>query len=400
MTDAGLEQGLALVDNALETLDAEKANQALLPLEKTHARDPHVLTARARIRAQQGDLEGARRILEDVVTKSPNLGVPSAYLGQVLAGMEQWVLARPRLEKALQLGVDKPSVRHALGVVMLRMNRHADAVTHLQKALAGDAKNADIMVQLAAALDAAGKAADAQAVLEKLRDAGSDVPTLHVMLANYQRDHGKLEEAVQTLDGAISKFPKEYALHRAKATMLASLGRVGEVGTLIRGIPEAQRNAEDWSFLSTLAMADKKPQDAAKAARAAIAADPAYWRGHQALGLALEEAAPADGNAVMAAYEKAIELGDPEGLAGTRLGLLLMSVPGDVNTKEAIRVLEATRTRSGNNPATLWHLALAYARGKEGAKVKSICESLLRAELDPDLKKQAKELLAQVPTLK
>ena len=400
MADEALRKVLSQVDDALEAGDVAKAEKTLIPLEKSNPREAHVMVARARVQASRGDFGGAIKLLEEVVGKNPMQPIPMAYLGQVLTAQGQWALARPRLEKALQLGLDKPSLRHALGVAHFRLGRAADAVTHLQKAADAAPGKPEILVQLAAALDAAGKADQATQVVSQLKDLAPTDPNAYVLLANFQRDHGKPNDALATLDEALARFKDQHALRRAKAAILGAMGRTADIATTLRAIPDAERNAEDWAFLSTMALAEKKPQDALKAAQAAVAADPGWWRSHQALGLAKEEATPADGDGVVAAYTEAIRLGDPEGLAGTRLGLLLLSVNAEANAKEAVNVLEATRTRAGDQPATLWHLAMAYARLKDTAKAKTLCQTLgSQAGAPAELKEQAKALLAELPKL-
>jgi predicted Zn-dependent protease len=111
------------------------------------------------------DFAAAQQVLEPLARQLPDAPEPNYFLGDVLLAREQPERALPFLEKSVRLEPNEPQARGALGRAYALVGRPADAIPHLQQALAADT-DGSLRYQLARAYQATGRTEEAQAALQ------------------------------------------------------------------------------------------------------------------------------------------------------------------------------------------------------------------------------------------
>jgi len=170
--------------------------EATFLLEKDSARASVYLTALGNILARQGDIEGAKAKLGEAIAADPSSALAHSALGTLLmakredaakakAQLEMALNSRPanvralvalgqielaegdvaramdHLEAALRVS-DDFDARLALGNALVRQQKPAEAIAHLQRAAEIDPKSAVAFSALGQALLSAGRAEDAE----------------------------------------------------------------------------------------------------------------------------------------------------------------------------------------------------------------------------------------------
>jgi predicted Zn-dependent protease len=111
------------------------------------------------------DLAGAQPLLGQLAAALPDSAEVNLLLGDVLLAQEHAERALPYLEKSVRLQADEPQARGALGRAYALLGRPAEAIPHLQRAVAADT-DGSIRFQLARAYQAAGRVEQAQAAMK------------------------------------------------------------------------------------------------------------------------------------------------------------------------------------------------------------------------------------------
>jgi predicted Zn-dependent protease len=114
---------------------------------------------------QLRDLEGAQRVLDELLAAAPEAPDLNYFVGDVLLARDQPANAIPFLEKAVRLEPDAAHAQGALGRAYALVGRAVDAIPHLKKALPADV-DGSLRYQLARSYQAAGRDADARAALQ------------------------------------------------------------------------------------------------------------------------------------------------------------------------------------------------------------------------------------------
>lgn len=108
-----------------------------------------------------------------------------------------------------------------------------------------------------------------------------------------------------------------------------------------------------------------KPADAIQAAQALVAARPNDPYARETLGwILLESRQPGP---AISAYRQAVQMAPSEPLIRAGLGRALLAEGSESSVREALKVLEQSRSRDPQNPSVLRDLAVAYAKtGQNG----------------------------------
>lgn len=394
-----MKAALERFEKAMEDGDVSAASAALTSAKGAGKPGPDVQVAAARLKAAQGDANGAVTDLEALLKANPGHAGANGYLGALLVARLDHDRARPLLKKAMAQSPVPAAVAHAYGRNLAHDGRMEDAVVHLKDAaerLPGAASNHLFLGMAYAELKKWDLAAEA--LLKGVQLDAKDLGAWD-MLARVMVERRKPDLAIKALDEALKHNPEATALRRLKVQVFADHGFHDAAMEALQEIPDGERNAEDQCVLAWVHMEAGRWEQARTAARAAVDADPKHWRAQYTLGVALENQQPMNRAAVTGAYRKALEAGDPRGEAGTRLGLLLLEkVQGQLpNVKEAISVLKAARERSRDAPGTLLNLALAHQQAGDKAACRDIARGLAeRADAPEGVKDQARRLLASL----
>lgn len=354
-------QELSALEDAFARGDTVAARKLADELAKKYPQDPHGLVAKARLKGADGDVPGALQDLEKLAAADESGGLARAYLGSLLSLTGQHDKAIPALEAALaKPGGDVPAARHSLGVSLLATGRTKEAMPHLAKA-------ADAMPTSASTLFHLGQGAEllqeyehaARAYVQCVRSDPA-YPGAFAALVRCYALTGKLDLAASSVEEGLRHNPGDPELMRFRVQVAFDQNDHKRAREALLAIPEGQRDVDDLHNLVMLALEAENPAEAEPHARLAVKKAPDDWRAHWLLGLSLEGKEPMPRREVIEAYEAAIARGDPQGEAGTRLGLVLLQ--GDEADPDlAAEVLEDARARNPNHAGLLLHLALARA---------------------------------------
>lgn len=365
-------------DEALARGDLDAAESALAVLERDHADDLGTRVARARIDAARGDVAGARAALEALVNQHPKAGLPRAYLGSILIALGETMKGMTHLKTAFaNEGGDVPAAHHAMGAALLKAGRVEEAVQHLERAADGMAESSATFFYLGQAAELLGEPAKAEAAYLRCVDVEPRFAEAWASLVRVRAMTGRLDEAKQAVDAGLEANPADPQLVRFRVQVAFDRGDLSEAKRALEDIPEDERGVEDLGNLALIALGDQRFDDALAFADHAAKRDGAHWQPPYLKGLALEgKGAPrAD---VVAAYEQAVEAGDPHGEAGTRLGYLLIASDAP-DAERAVDVLSAAAQRNGRAPGTLLNLALAYAKLGRSDNAKGLADEVMKS---------------------
>ncbi len=173
---------------------------------------------------------------------------------------------------------------HLLGVVAQQQGRAAEAVAHIQKALALGGPNAAYLVNLGIALASMGRSADAVATLE---DAAAREPTFaaYFALGNALRSLGRQEDALTHYQHALALQPNNASAHNNIGNAYQTIGRLAEAAASYRRATEYQpTHARAHYNLGIVLKDDRQPTDAITSLCRALELAPQLVEAHIALG--------------------------------------------------------------------------------------------------------------------
>lgn len=169
---------------------------------------------------------------------------------------------------------------------------------------------------------------------------------------------GRTEHAAAALARGLRFAPDDVDLLRLHVQVTLAQGEEGRALEGLRALGKGAWAPEELLSLGMLALENEMLDIAERFARDAGAAAPRDWRGHYLLGRVME-ASGAPREIIFGAYEAALDVGDLEGEAGARLGVLLLEGPL-ADPELALEVLGAARDRNPHHGGILLHLAFAH----------------------------------------
>ncbi len=263
-----------------------------------------------------------------------------------------------------------------LGRIAARQARHADAVTHFERAIALFPEFGEAYYGLAQSLRALERRDDARAALEKHRVYGTRWPAVDDPLAarvSSVRDDpgarlarglrlaeaGDLTGAIEAHEAALARNP---SLAQAHANLISLYGRVGQwakaeehykaVLALGYNVDEAHYN------YGVLLGAQQRWSEAAAAYRLAVAANPLHAQARNNLGQLLERDRKLD--EALDEYRRAVAANPQYRLARYNLGRMLLAAR---RFDDAIAEFERLREpRDAEAPRYWYGLAVAHVQ--------------------------------------
>ena len=149
-------------------------------------------------------------------------------LGRILHAWEQWETAHEMYTKAISLAPGSFEWHYLDACVLDRLARPQDAVAHLREALKVRPEYLPARVRLADALLSAGQLDESRSIFTALAREPRAEPLGLFGLGRILASEGKHEEAVQTIQRALTLFPEWGAAHYSLALSLRALGRRNE----------------------------------------------------------------------------------------------------------------------------------------------------------------------------
>jgi tetratricopeptide (TPR) repeat protein len=286
-------------------------------------------------------------------------------------------------------------VEFGLGTIAARQGRHADAIPHLERAIALYPEFGSAHYALARAYRAVGRRDEAEAALAKHAAYGARWPSTADPLAASvavlredsgallqrgvkQADAGELEQAIASHEAALALNP---SFAQAHANLVVLYGRTrnwAKAEEHYRAIVSLAVNVADahYDFGVILSMQEKW-EAAAAAYRKALDLNPEHAQARNNLGQLLERQSKPDEAA--AEYQRAVDSQPALRIARFNLGRMLIA-QGQHDAAIA-ELAKLTEPRDAEAPRYLFALATAHLRaGQRDAAIKWATEARALAQ--------------------
>ncbi|HWP05545.1 MAG TPA: tetratricopeptide repeat protein [Polyangiaceae bacterium] len=236
-----------------------------------------------------GDLESADARFALALEYSPRFVEALVNLGLVELERGNFTRARLLFERARRTNPDMAQPHHALGVLAERERRPDRASAHYYEALRVDPGFAPARDNLARVLFAGGLVEEALVQYQRLVELVPDEPRAAAGLVETLVRLRRFDEADRRLESARKKSPETPELVLLEARRALREGRVTAALDALAPLVERhdELGARALGFLAMAELAQQKPEQAAVAARRALALVPEDAVATYALALAL-----------------------------------------------------------------------------------------------------------------
>ena len=239
---------------------------------------------------KQNRLAEAVNAYEKSIANDPKPARAYFHLGRVLAKQKRLPEASVAFQKVIDLEPKyTPDASSQLGLVLMDLNRRADAIRAFETAVAGGSKFPSLHYNLGLALDKQKRVPEAIAAYRKAIEFDPKYAIAYNNLGILLARQNKLPEALDIFEQGVAVDPKSATLHSSLGNVLFTMNRL--------------------------------PQ-AVDAYSKAVALDPKYAMAHFNLGMALRN--QGRGTEAIAALQKAVALDGKQPQANGVLGDLLM----------------------------------------------------------------------------
>jgi tetratricopeptide (TPR) repeat protein len=242
-----------LIDELLANGFSDEAMALAVRLDAAAGNGQHqasLKTKAARRLAQQGDIAGATRELQEAIRLERDSAVARMELGTIYGRQNELPSAVFHLSEAVRLDDQGlPDAHLNLGVALRRMGRKEEAVRSLQRALAIDPLLAPAHVNLALIRAGQGRMEEATTHFrEAIRLDPSDVPSrINLAAALWKRK--QREAALGELQRVLESQPNLPLALTYACEILSELGRRAEAIDMLRGAVIQQPQVAPLRFL-------------------------------------------------------------------------------------------------------------------------------------------------------
>jgi tetratricopeptide (TPR) repeat protein len=214
-----------------ETLDQatraafERAADEFVAVQRTNDDRPEARTNLGTYFASRGRVTAAETELRGALKLDPTFVPAYVNLADIYRAEQREPDVRRVLAEGLTAVPDDASLHYALGLALVRAQRTAEALPHIERAAARAPDNARFVYTYAVSLYSAGKPREAIAVLEKaLRRRPNDRDAL-VALASFNRDQGAFDQARRYAEQLAAQYPDDPEAQGLAAQLRGRSGR-------------------------------------------------------------------------------------------------------------------------------------------------------------------------------
>ena len=315
--------------------------------------NPPTLFFLGRLYQECGRPAAALRLLKDALARFPNSAGIWEALGQLqdeAGDLEQAIAA---FEKASSLAPKEPAPLIELGVCHARRGVTAEAVTAFRKALALAPQDPVIHLNLAQALSATGEFEAAAQHYQKTIALNPQFTPAYAGLAQLLRRQGRFEEALAQFRQGLAIQPKDPGALNSLASLYKDLGRLEAAVTRYRESLAVAPHPVTYAGLATVLERAHRLEEAAEAARQALAMDP----GNAEARLVLAKRASREGETTAAMSEYRALIADLERQKPLLNRNILARAQAD---------LAGLLEKSGDHPAAFTLFEAANRTNREG----------------------------------
>lgn len=323
--------GLAAVQGRFD--DARKLVDEVL---QKSPRDTQALATRGEIYLLRNDATAAVADLRAALRDQPHAPALAVALAKAFEANGQPNLAEQTLREAMDSNPLDTSVRIELSKLLVSDGRAQQAVSLLEETVRRSPTDAEAREALVHAYLDSGSlpsARTAVAALIALRPDSASGPFLSGIIA--QREQ-KLDEAQKDFEHALAMQPRAFEVLSALTRLEVERGQTSQATALVnRTIETDPKNAALFDLLGQLQVAAGSPAAAIQSLTKATQLAPGWWVPYRNLALARHAAKDTAG--AVTAFEQAIKAAPSEPQPVTELGSLLRSMG---RTEDAIAMYE------------------------------------------------------------
>jgi len=352
------ERLLILAAQAGTNGDVSKQKEYLGKLVAACPNDERAQFALATYHFGQQEYDPAIEHYKKATELAPGYSPSYNLLGYAYRQQDNYAAAEQAFQKYIELIPNDPNPYDSYAELLLKMGRFDESIAQYRKALSIDPHFVPSHFGISADLMYQGKAADAEAELEKMsHEARNDgeLRTAYFGLAVVASDSGKLEKATQQMD-------REYAVAEKKndlASMAADLQAKGNIIAQMQKYDEAQKQFDRSLQLIESSSLTQEIKDNAKLLHhfnlAALAIDKKDYATAQSHAEEFRQGAEASKNSV--------QIKQSHELAG-RIALA---------QKDYDKAIAELAQANLQNPQNLYRLAQSYQAKGDTAKAKEYC---------------------------
>lgn len=187
---------------------------------------------------QSHDLPEARRILENVVHRSPGSAEAWLLLADTYSQLGTEGEAIRGYETVLKLQPNSPNALYNLAILQLRRNRVEEAARYLEALHRQRPRDRDVLFPLAHCLFLLGRTSEGQQAVEEVMNTAGDSASVYLKAGQFLLAHGKVEEALEPLGRALNLTPGSDESRITLALAESQLGHPARVIELLQGHPK------------------------------------------------------------------------------------------------------------------------------------------------------------------
>jgi tetratricopeptide (TPR) repeat protein len=309
------------------------------------------LLVRANVAAQNGQLEPALKLYQQVLAKEPKRAEAHFGRGLMLIKLDKTEQSLEALSNAVKLAPTNAAFHYRLGQVQLEAGKDAEGLASLRQAIAVMPNFVPAYLTLVHTLASRDDLVGAKRVLEqglKALPRNSRMLATMTVLTMALRDVNASYKAASAL---AANRPRDPDAQANLAQLMLARGQYEQVLHLCRTMDSLGLASESLKMAEATCYESQEP--------------PAYDK-------------------AVAAYEAGMGLAPDGWRAANNLGQLLLRMPAEPETQHlprAVTVLEEAVRRAPQQPEPLLNLALALARAGQQAKAREQVKKVLALPL-------------------
>ena len=331
--------------------------QALSPVADAPT-DPAALLARAVSLHQKGDVEGAVALYERVLALGADSPVLRSNLGAAYAGLGRYEDAVEQYGRALATDGGNVAIRRNLALAFYKAGRLTEAAGEAEKVLGAQPENEGAALLVADCRFRLGQNARVIEILQPLAGRASPERAVSYLLGMALLAEGRAAEAQAAIDRVLRDGSAE--AHVFLAMMYAKDEDCAKAMPEIRQALDANPRVPLVNFLNGQCLMDEKRSDfegAMAAFRAELAIDPNHFESNLFLGNLLREGARPE--EALGYIERAARLRPADVAPQFSLGAVYVALG---RTEEALPLLERVAAAAPDHLQTQMQLAVVYHR--------------------------------------
>jgi serine/threonine-protein kinase len=354
---------------------------------------PGELYAKARAYLQRYDRKGnvdlAVDALQKILAENPKhagalAALAEAYVRRSVQSPDpQWLnLARDAARQAIEVNPDLGAAHTAVGMVLSRSNKPAEAAAKLEEAIRLDPLSVTAHVWLARSRSAEGNKAEAEKAFRRATEINPKDWTSWGELASFLYSAGRYDDAVANCQHALASAPDNFMVLKILGASHHAMNRYADAAAAFQRALEIEPSASIWANLGTARFFQGQYLDSVTAMEKAVELNPnsyLYW------GNLADAYRWTPGGAAKAGphYARAIQLANDR----------LTAAPADAAARSSLAVYLA---KSGDKAAALreavkvsavpsktatvhYKLALAYEIGGDRNKALAALSAAIQA---------------------